>query len=175
MKKNKDFTPDESDLDIPSSLTSKKTLAKVFKAAGKSPNTIPVEILELKSHRQSRAFSIITLIAVMLAAVLVATTVPVVISSFIGSKGRVTTADESKPIYIGDYMSGTDVVIELKKGTNPIDWSGIYAKTTSGDTVSAVSIDESNSTATFPLDQGNLNIYIPDTEGNTLQLILSAQ
>lgn len=175
MNKNKKGTDKETNIEIPSSLTSGSTLKHIFEAAGKQPNTIPIEILELKAHKQSRALNILSLIITILLAVLIAVSVPIVIVSCSSNSGRITAAYDNKPVHIGDYMEGTDVVIQLKAGINPIDWNNIYAKNASGDIVSAVSIDQAKSTVTFPLDQGNLNIYISDTEGNTLQLVLNAQ
>ena len=47
-----EFSDDYSKIEIPTSLKN-DALKNIFEAAGRQPNTIPVEILELKAHKQS--------------------------------------------------------------------------------------------------------------------------
>jgi hypothetical protein len=172
-EKNKtEFSTDYSKIEIPSSLTS-GTLKNVFKAAGKQPNTIPVEILELKAHKQYRTMRFLLAIsAVLLAAVLVSA-VPIFIRSCGKTTGSVQNVEITRPVHIGDWKDGTSLVIQLESGTYPIDWNGIYALKSDGTKITPLSLSESDGTAAFPMDQGPLNIYVPDIKGNVLQLLLS--
>jgi|GEM_PF-1755389 len=169
-----EFSDDYSKIEIPTSLKN-DALKNIFEAAGRQPNTIPVEILELKAHKQSHAMHLIALIAVCLFAVLLLTAVPVFVRSCGSSTGTVQNVDVSKPVHVGDYKNGSDLVIQLRNGTYPIDWTGIYALTSDGTKITPTALDEESGTVTFPLDLGDLNIYIPDTKGNVLQLLLSAK
>ena len=172
--KQTNFSIDYSDLDIPKSLSS-DTLKNVFAAAGKEPNKIPVEVLELKSHRRSRAMHILTVVAAVLTLLLIVTAIPVLIQSCgSSSTGTVQNVETVLPIHTGDYKDGSNLVISLKQGTYQIDWAGIYAMNEDGIQIDPTAVNETKGIVTFPMNQGNLNIYIPDVKGNVLHLLLTS-
>ena len=167
-----DFTVDYSDFEIPHSVTS-ETLKNVFEAAGKQPNTIPLEVLEMKSHRQSRTMHIMAIVtAVLIAGLILAAAGVFFISQRTASSGAQTSA-VTLPVHTGDYTENGELIISLSAGSYPIDWQNIYAMTADSQKLKPDAVDDAAGTVSFPLDAGELNIYIPDTSGNVLHLLLS--
>ena len=154
-------------------------LKEVYEASDKQPNTVPENQLGAKAKKNSALYNALLVVIAAVAVVAVVCLV-IYLTRFIGKDlGNTTsTATEStvseivKPSLVSDKMDGTNCIITLQKGTYDIAWDKIYAKDSSGTSVSPVSYDEAASTVTFSLEKGTLNIYIPDVKGNETQLVL---
>ena len=62
----------------------------------------------------------------------------------------------------------------LKLIGEDIDYEGIYAKNSDGETVVPISFDRETGEVTFPYNNEGLTIYISDEHGHTLNATLSA-
>lgn len=78
-----------------------------------------------------------------------------------------------KPEITGSYQDGNTIVIELKEGSYPIDFSNIYAITLLGQKIAPVAVDETARTVAFEYPSEELNIYIHDVRGSSIVAILN--
>ncbi len=178
LEQKSEQTPDKKDSHVSDSLAS-DTLKNVFKAAGKEENSIPLEVLESEAVKKAKALPIMRIIIAAAIVILLATAVPLLTGGFgsagIGTVSTSSVSDTGKPTLVSSRLDGNSCILTFKAGANPIDWNGVYALDSSGSLVIASSVNESESSVTFPLNDGNLTIFVPDTENNILTLKLKVQ
>lgn len=78
-----------------------------------------------------------------------------------------------KPTITDSYQDGNTIVIQLKDGSYPIDFSNIYAITLFGQKVLPLAVDKTARTVTFEYPSEELHIHIPDIRGSSIVAILN--
>lgn len=149
--------------------TANQTLQNVFAACNKKPNTIPFDKLVLRGLAQTTLVSICKWsAAVFLLLVLLS---PL---AFRNPDFSVSSKGFGQRIAIVDHHLYTSS-FEMELSGGNIDYTNIYAKKPDGTVVfpSSVSLNGKTMTVRIPYDGTSLNIYIPDTDGNIIQAVLS--
>lgn len=78
-----------------------------------------------------------------------------------------------KPEITESHLEGDAIVIQLKEGSYPIDFSNIYAVSLTGERVDPIAVDEAARTVTFDYPAEALNIYIYDIRGSSIVAVLN--
>lgn len=85
----------------------------------------------------------------------------------------VEDVDTKTPVLLSNQQKGDNIALFVEDADSGIDYSGIYALTTSGERILPVSYDENTGEIDFLYPEETLNIYVPDQAENVLHLILS--
>lgn len=145
------------------------TLQSVFEACEQEPNSKPLELI------QAWAIANTTIVKVgMWMSVALLVMVLVMPLAFVSSREADNGLGEVDNVKVVEHYLDVDndCFVMVLYG-NGIDYNGIYALRDDGRTVFPQEIDEDNHTVKIPFVEGNLNIYIPKSDGTFLQAVLS--
>ena len=81
--------------------------------------------------------------------------------------------DVDPPALLGSQLVDGELEIFFSDDMSPIDFSTVYAVDTSGQVVYPLRHDPGAVSVTFAYPDSHLNIFVADTCGNTLQLVLT--
>lgn len=87
---------------------------------------------------------------------------------------EITTVDSRAPQLLGSQAVGNQIRIFVEDEGIGVDYSSAYGITEDGQRVLPVSFSEEEGYLDFP-GQAGIDIYIPDKNGNLLQLVLSVR
>lgn len=99
------------------------------------------------------------------------------ISGMYSSHGiQIDSIDDQAPDVITHYLDGETIVISVTDNDGVgVDYSSIYGYSPdTGSVVSPLYYNKKNGNITFGVPEASMYIYIPDKNGNTLTLMLSA-
>lgn len=156
MKQSEQFELDEEIAD--------QVLQNVFAACNRPPSQIPFDKLSLRKAQNVRPFLICRRITILF------TCLMFIAPLFFYSPLHVKGVAASKISVKNHYMENNYFTIVLE-GDN-IDYESIYALTQNGETL-LPQINKRTCEIRFLYEGQTLNIYIPTTDGNVLQGILS--
>ena len=88
---------------------------------------------------------------------------------------EITNVDLDRPELISQEKVGDELHLYVKDEGLGVDWDGIEGITITGAVIKPLSYDKDNGLVIFEFPKGDLNIYIPDLKGNTLQILLTQQ
>ena len=100
-------------------------------------------------------------------------TVTLANKQFTEHKIEVTGVDVDPPALLGSQLVDGELEIFFSDDMSPIDFSTVYAVDTSGQVVYPLRHDPGAVSVTFAYPDSHLNIFVADTCGNTLQLVLT--
>lgn len=86
---------------------------------------------------------------------------------------EVTGIDNDAPYLVSDAKDEDFLYLTVADDGLGIDYEAIYAETLSGHVLKPTSYNKKTGSVVFPIDQGSLNIYIPDVKDNILQLVVT--
>lgn len=87
----------------------------------------------------------------------------------------VDSVDMEIPQLIASSVKDGMLTILLEDNSGTLDFEGIYAMDTNGNTVRPLSYDTQKNSVTFEYPHNHLNIFVPDPCNNILQLVLTVQ
>ena len=102
-------------------------------------------------------------------------TVTLANKQFTEHKIEVTGVDVEPPVLLGSQLTDGELEIFFSDGMSAIDFSTVYAVDTKGQVVYPLRHDSDALSVTFAYPDSHLNIFVTDTCGNTLQLVLTTQ
>ena len=100
-------------------------------------------------------------------------TVTLANKQFTEHKIEVTGVDVEPPVLLGSQLTDGELEIFFSDGMSAIDFSTVYAVDTKGQVVYPLRHDSDALSVTFAYPDSHLNIFVTDTCGNTLQLVLT--
>lgn len=86
---------------------------------------------------------------------------------------EVVGVDHTPPQLVASELEGRELEIWFRDEDSPIDFSSIHAMDMQGTKILPLRCDEGNMSATFCFPEDSLNIFVSDTCGNMLQLVLT--
>ena len=86
---------------------------------------------------------------------------------------EVVGVDHTPPQLVASKLKGGELEIWFRDEDSPIDYSSIHAMDMQGTKILPLRCDEGNMSATFCFPDNSLNIFVSDTCGNMLQLVLT--
>jgi len=148
--------------------TADKMLQNVFAACNAEPNRIPFDKIVLRSRqdfRSDNSFIIATILLILLTFIAPLFFPPSkIFLSVDSSNGR--------PLVIEEHSLTEDTFNITLKGA-PIDLENTYMVGESGKELYPLSYDRETNSLVFPFENEEYNIYITDSYGKTLHLLLS--
>ena len=149
--------------------TANMILQNVFIAGEQAPNTTPFDKIVLRSKAQTTMVTACMWVGIVM--LLLTLLSPLAFSSQ-DFKVAQTTAPRS--VQIVSHQLYTSEFVMMIEG-DKLDYRNIYAMKTNGETVypSRIRFVDGNTEVTIPYTGEELNLYIPDLDGNVLQAILS--
>lgn len=145
------------------------TLKNVFEACELEPNTKPLELIEVWTIANATIVKIgMWLSVALLIGVLV---MPLAFVGCVEKDNGLVTNDrvEISNHYLDEEHGYFVMVIDGEI----VDYNSVYAVDSNGGTIFPVEINEDEHTVKIPFKEGNLNIFIPKTDGTFVQAILS--
>ncbi|MCR5596348.1 MAG: hypothetical protein K6G12_10890 [Lachnospiraceae bacterium] len=141
------------------------TLAKVLNSVEKSSST-PIDKMLKKRANAAKGYSrYLTAVKVILAFTLL---VPLIFVFTANAKGTETKAE----ISVNDYFV-QDGMLFIDLDGPFIDYTSIYAVTSSGSTVFPTEYNSGNGMVSFPYDETEWNIYVSDLNSETVHMLLT--
>lgn len=154
--------------------TANAILQNVFAAGEQLPNTTPFDKLVLRGMAQT---TLVT--SCMWTAIVMLVLVLVCPFAFRANDLNVSNAASVKSVQIVAHQLYSDEFVMVLEGST-IDYQSIYSRKADGNIVFPTHIrfvnglnGATNIEVTFPYDGDALNIYIPDSNGEVLQAVLS--
>ena len=86
---------------------------------------------------------------------------------------EIADIDLDRPELVGQEKIGDELHLYVKDEGLGVDWKAVEGVTSTGSIIKPVSYDEDKGLIVFDFPKGNMNIYIPDIKGNTLQILLT--
>lgn len=86
---------------------------------------------------------------------------------------EVIGVDHTPPELVASELAGRELEIWFRDEDSEIDYTSIYALDMQGVKILPLSCDEENMSATFVFPEASMNIFVKDTCGNLLQLVLT--
>jgi len=102
-------------------------------------------------------------------------TVTLANKQFTEHKMEVSGVDVEPPTLVSSQLVDGELEIFFQDDISSIDFSTIYAVDPAGQVVYPLRHDSAAVSATFAYPEDHLNIFVADTCGNTLQLVLTTQ
>ena len=100
-------------------------------------------------------------------------TVTLANKQFTEHKVEVTGVDVEPPTLVSSQLVNGELEIFFSDDISDIDFSTVYAVDTAGKVVYPLRHDSDAVSVTFDYPEDHLNIFVSDTCGNTLQLVLT--
>ena len=142
-------------------------LQNIFAACDQKPNTMPFDTILLRQQANTRSYAIAKHIAELF--ILLLFGLPLL---FPHSKAKIfTQSTHTKLTLESHYISGEQFTLDIAGGD--IDYRQCYAVSADGTRYEPIFQGSSNDSIVFPYAGKEINIYIYDTSGNCLQLILT--
>ena len=149
--------------------TANNILQNVFAAEQQSPNTIPFDAIVLKSKAHTTLVTSCMWIGIIMLCLTILSPL-----AFRGQDLKVTDYSNAKGLQIVEHKLFTEEFVMMVSGSK-LDYQKIYATKNDGTVVfpSRIRFINDNTEVTIPYDGDALNLFIPDTDGNIIQAILS--
>jgi len=88
---------------------------------------------------------------------------------------NVKNVDKDSPTLISHKKVGNEIQLYVKDADSGIAYKEVYASNSSGDIIKPKSYDSSKGLIVFSYPKKSVNVFIPDKNGNVLQLVLTVQ
>ncbi|MBP5384285.1 MAG: hypothetical protein J6Y57_04860 [Lachnospiraceae bacterium] len=149
--------------------TANNILQNVFIAGEQKPNTIPFDKIVLRSKAKTTLVTACMWIGIVM--LLLTLLSPL---AFTSQEFRITQDEADESVQIVSHQLYTSEFVMMIEG-NKLDYRNVYAAKSDGSIIypSRIRFVNDNTEITIPYDGAELNIYIPDTDGNVIQAILS--
>ncbi|MCR5268470.1 MAG: hypothetical protein K6E16_08135 [Lachnospiraceae bacterium] len=149
--------------------TANNILQNVFIAGEQAPNTTPFDKIVLRSKAQTTMVTACMWIGIVM--LLLTLLSPLAFSS---RDFKVEQPRSTRSLQIVSHKLYTSEFVMLIEG-DKLDYRNIYALKNDGEVVfpSKIQFVNGDTEVTIPYDGEQLNLYIPDLDGNILQAILS--
>lgn len=150
--------------------TANNILQNVFIAGDMEPNTIPFDKIVLRSKAKTTLVTACMWIGVVM--LLLTLLSPLAFTS--QQELKITQDETDESVRIVSHQLYTSEFVMMIEG-NKLDYRNVYAAKSDGSIIypSRIRFVNDNTEITIPYDGAELNIYIPDTDGNVIQAILS--
>ena len=149
--------------------TANTILQNVFIAGEQQPNTTPFDKIVLRSKAQTTMVTACMWVGIVM--LLLTLLSPLAFSS---QDFKVTESPSARSMQIVSHQLYTTEFVMMIEG-DKVDYRNIYALKNDGSVVypSKIQFVNGNTEVTIPYDGDQLNLYIPDLDGNMIQAILS--
>ena len=149
--------------------TANNILQNVFAAKEQSPNTIPFDKIILKSKARTTMVTSCMWVGIIMLCLVILSPL-----AFRSQDLKVTDYTKAKNLQIIEHQLFTEEFVMIVSGSK-LDYQKVYAKKNDGTVVypSKIRFINGNAEITIPYDGDALNLFIPDTDGNIMQAILS--
>lgn len=149
--------------------TANNILQNVFAAEQQAPNTIPFDSILLKSKARTTLVTSCMWVGIVMLCLVILSPL-----AFQGQELKVTDYSQAKGLQIVDHQLFTEEFVMIISG-KMLDYQKIYAMKNDGTVVfpSKIRFINENTEVTIPYDGDELNLYIPDYDGNVIQAILA--
>ncbi|MBR6309111.1 MAG: hypothetical protein IKR39_10950 [Lachnospiraceae bacterium] len=148
--------------------TAGKMLENVFAKAETSPNTVPFDKIVLRSKQNLFTDNLFIVLSSLI--FVVTLLMPLF---FPHSKMMVSVdAASSRPLTVKEHHM-TESTFSITFDGLPVDVVNSYMVDDDDETVSIVEYDSATNTVVFPYDKKEYNIYVYDTNGKCIHLLLS--
>ncbi len=149
--------------------TANNILQNVFIAGEQAPNTTPFDKIVLRSKAQTTMVTACMWIGIVM--LLLTLLSPLAFSS---RDFKVEQPRSTRSLQIVSHKLYTSEFVMMIEG-DKLDYQNIYALKNDGEVVfpSKIQFVNGDTEVTIPYDGEQLNLYIPDLDGNILQAILS--
>lgn len=144
-----------------------RTLQNVFEACNQTPNTTSFDVIRVRNIANTTVVKMGKYIAIVFLMLVLISPLPFV-------KASENAKTDRKPSRV-DVVSHTlkDGEFTLILNGYGIAFDDIYCKKEDGEVIFPDSSDEETGKVVIPFDGKTLNIYIPCTDGKTVQAVLS--
>ncbi|MBO4901440.1 MAG: hypothetical protein J5518_01415 [Lachnospiraceae bacterium] len=149
--------------------TANNILQNVFIAGEQQPNTTPFDKIVLRSKAQTTMVTACMWIGIIMLFLTLLSPL-----AFTSQDFKITESPSAGKIQIVSHQLYTSEFVMLIDGET-LDYRNIYAVKPDGTVVfpSRIQFVNENTEVTIPYDGTELNVYIPDLDGNMMQAILS--
>lgn len=146
-----------------------ETLKNVFAACDQNPNETPLEVIRAISIANAAVVRIGLISSIIVLAIVLLTPL-----AFI-PKDRLSVGNAKihEVKVTGHYMDNENECFVMCLSGEGILYDEIYALDNNGVTIKPLKYDEGSCMVWIPFEKGNINIYVPNENGTTLQAVLS--
>lgn len=145
-----------------------ETLMNVFAACNQAPNTRSFDYLVVKNIANTTIVKVGKRMAIVLLMLVILSPL-----AFRNSNGYQQINRKNPVVVVSHHLDKGNACFVMELRGMGIDYSGIYAKTETGQIVVPSDTDEETGLVTIPFTEGNLNIFIPNEDGSVIQAVLS--
>lgn len=145
------------------------TLQNVFAACEVEPNETPLEVIRVWNIANAAIVKVGFWVSIALLVVVLL--MPVAFKESRHSNGnKVNSVNVS---VVGHYLDKENGQFVMTLSGNGVLYDEIYAKKDDGSIIKPSKIEEEYNMVYIPFEDGNINIYIPKSDGTVLQAVLS--
>ena len=149
--------------------TANDILQNVFAAKQQAPNTTPFDKIVLKSKARTSLVTSCMWVGIIMLCLTILSPL-----AFRSTELKVTDFTEAQNLQIIEHQLFTEEFVMIVSGSK-LDYQSVYASKNDGTVIfpSRIRFINGNAEITIPYDGEALNLFIPDTDGNVMQAILS--
>lgn len=149
--------------------TANDILQNVFAAKQQAPNTTPFDKIVLKSKARTSLVTSCMWVGIIMLCLTILSPL-----AFRSTDFKVTDFTEAQNLQIVEHQLFTEEFVMIVSGSK-LDYQSVYASKNDGTVIfpSRIRFINGNAEITIPYDGEALNLFIPDTDGNVMQAILS--
>lgn len=149
--------------------TANDILQNVFAAKQQAPNTTPFDKIVLKSKARTSLVTSCMWVGIIMLCLTILSPL-----AFRSTDFKVTDFTEAQNLQIIEHQLFTEEFVMIVSGSK-LDYQSVYASKNDGSVIfpSRIRFINGNAEITIPYDGEALNLFIPDTDGNVMQAILS--